>query len=86
MKSVARAQLVLHGCFATLTTDLIVGIAIGARWSTIAFLLLLMSVTPMVVALLLGFSRVASMTPHELLYAIDNPKEGRVAIKAAFKP
>jgi hypothetical protein len=77
MKSAARTQLVMRICLATLATVLVLGVAIGARWSTIA-LLLLMSVTPMVVALLLGFSRGASTTPHELLYAVNNPRrEGR---------
>ena len=83
MKRVARAQLVIRVCVATLTTVLVVGVAIGARWSTIA-LLLMMSVTPMIVAL--GFSRVPSWTPHELLYAIDKPPEGRVTKKLVFKP
>jgi hypothetical protein len=72
-------------CFAMLSTVLVLGISVGASWSTIA-LLLLMSVTPLVVVLLLGFSRSPSMMPHELLYAVENPRESRVANQAAFKP
>jgi hypothetical protein len=51
-------------------------VLMGARWSTMA-LLLLASAAPMAVAVLLGFGGARSLTTHELLYAVNNEKDGR---------
>jgi hypothetical protein len=52
-----------------------VSTAVGASGSTTA-LLLLLAATPMGIALLLGFSGGRTMTTHELLYAVENPRAG----------
>ena len=76
LKDVSRTPRVIRIWFAALTTIVVLSVALGARWSTTA-LLLAMSATPMAVALLLGFGGARSLTPHELLHAVDHRKQAR---------
>lgn len=59
-----------------LTALLALSIALDLRWSTIA-LMLVMWLAPMGVMILLGWGSAATLSTHELLYAVETGRSGR---------
>ena len=76
-KNSSRTNLVIGVWFAAVIVVMAASIVFGARWSTMA-LLLMTSAAPMAVALLLGFAGGArTMTTHELLHSVHTNQDGR---------
>ena len=76
LTNLSRKQLVVSLWFVALIAVVTLSVALGARWSTTA-LLVVVAAAPMVVAFFLGFGGAQSQTVHELLYAMDTRKERR---------
>jgi hypothetical protein len=70
----SRTRIVFSIWILALVAITSVSMALGARASTTAFLVVL-AATPMGVALVLGFTGARRMTTRELIYAVENPKK-----------
>jgi hypothetical protein len=76
-KNSPRTRLVIGVWLSAVIILMAASIVFGARWSTMA-LVLLTSAAPMAVALLLGFGgRARTMTTHELLYSVHTDQDGQ---------
>lgn len=76
LKDRSRATLVFGVWLLAVIVTTALSIVVGARWSTMA-LLIMTAAAPMGVALTLGFGTERSMTTHELLYAVNTDRNGR---------
>lgn len=59
-----------------LTALVVLSIVLDLRWSTIA-LMLVMWLAPMGVMILLGWGGAATISTHEMLYAVETGRGGR---------
>lgn len=75
MTNSSRTQLIVGIWLIAVVAVVGLSVALDARWSTTA-LLLVVAAAPMGVAVLLGFGGRA-LTTAELLYAIDKPRRNR---------